>query len=77
MALGADAAAEDAQRAGMYVAQIVLDSGGQYCATLRRLRDQPFMTNRSRTLYVRRGKGRTIEAAIRNAMLDDFADILG
>lgn len=77
MATGADAAAEDARAQGMYVSWLCLDESGQYQCTMRRLSDQPFMKNNVRTAYVRRGKGKTIEAAIRNAMLDDFADVLG
>lgn len=77
MAIGADAAAEEAQRAGMYVSWLCLDESGHYQCTMRRVADQPFMKNTTRTVYVRRGKGKTIEAAIRDAMQDDFADILG
>lgn len=75
--LAEDSAAKFAWDAGMYVASVSIDSGETYTATLRQRGDLPFMTSARRTLYVRRGRGKTIEEAIRNATLDDFADILG
>lgn len=75
--LAEDRAANLAWNAGMYVACLAMDSGEIYHATLRRRGDLPFMTSSHRTQYVRRGRGKTIEDAIRDAMRDDFADILG
>lgn len=77
MLLGADAAAAEARSAGLYISWLCLDSSETYQCTLRRCEDLPFVNTARRTLYVRRGKGKTIEAAIRDAMRDDFADILG
>lgn len=75
--MSADAAAAEARTKGMYVSLITFESSDLYQCTLRRLQDRPFFDSDRRTVYVRRGKGKTIEAAIRNAMQDDFVDILG
>lgn len=77
MANDADAAAAEARAKGMYVSLITFETSDLYQCTLRRLQDRPFLNSDRRTVYVRRGKGKTIEAAIRNATLDDFLDVLG
>jgi hypothetical protein len=77
MPSGADAAVADARAAGLSIAYIRLDEAEVYHCSLRRLGDVPFLKTERRTVYVRRGRGKTIEAAIRDAMADDFADILG
>lgn len=77
MLTGADGAAAEAWAAGLCIASIMLDESQTYRCTMRRQSDLPFLKTARRTVYVRRGKGKTIEAAIRDAMADDFADILG
>ena len=75
--VGADAAVLEAKKRGFYVSDVWFDTDDTWIARLRRLGERPFMHSQSRTIYARRGRGVTIEAAIRNAMLDQFEDVLG
>lgn len=75
--IGADAAALKALAQGLYVDHVSFGSDHIWTATVRRRHDLPFSKTTRRTLYVRRGRGKTIEAAIRDALLDQFEDVLG